>query len=105
MKLWSILPMKLSLLLIALIGIVSCATSKVVPVPDAKMVAKSGIEIEQLQRGHKIFTTQCTRCHEQRFPDQISDRDWHAVLPAMAWNAGLSKADEDAVKKYIKAAR
>lgn len=97
--------MKFLLPLLALIGIVGCASSKVVRVPDARMAAKSGVEIEQLKRGHEIFTNHCTRCHEQRIPQQMSEMDWHAVLPAMAWNAGLSKADEEAVKNYIKAAR
>ena len=97
--------MKFLLLLIALCGIVSCASSKRVPVPDVKMATKSPVDIEELKRGYEIFTTNCIRCHEQRTPDQISENNWHAVMPAMAWNAGLTKADEEAVMKYVMAAR
>jgi hypothetical protein len=38
-------------------------------------------------------------------PSEVSSADWHIVVPGMAWNAGISKADENAVLKYIMAAK
>ncbi len=48
---------------------------------------------------------QCSRCHEPMMPSEVSKDDWHIVTPGMAWNAGISEADEEAVLKYILAAR
>ena len=38
-------------------------------------------------------------------PDDITDEDWHVILPGMAWNAGMSQGDEEAVEAYIKAVK
>lgn len=48
---------------------------------------------------------QCARCHEPVMPERVSDKDWHLVVPGMAWNAGISGEDEDALMKYIMAAK
>lgn len=65
----------------------------------------SGYPLSKLQRGHEVYTSQCSRCHELKMPSKISSADWHIVVPGMAWNASISADDEDAVLKYILAAR
>ena len=97
--------MKFAIVLVSLAVVTGCASPKLVPKPNKRMAAKSGVELQELKRGHQIFTTTCIRCHEQRVPSKISDDRWHEVMPAMAWNAGLSKADQEAVEKYVMAAR
>ena len=69
------------------------------------MADKSGVSLEKLKLGHQVYSTQCARCHEPMMPSEVSTEDWHIVTPGMAWNAGISEADEDAVLKYILAAR
>ena len=85
--------------------VVSCAGPKQAPLPSADMAARSGKRLETLQRGHAVFLAQCTRCHEAKLPETISHEDWHLVVPGMAWNAGISKADEKAVLAYLLAAK
>jgi mono/diheme cytochrome c family protein len=80
-----------------------CATRTNIPIPDLKMANESGHDLASLQRGHQIYLTQCSRCHEAKMPSQISREDWHIVTPGMAWNAGISEADEAAVLNYIMA--
>ena len=82
-----------------------CAPAPVIPVPDAAMAAKSGEKLPFLQKGYGVYIAQCSRCHEPMMPSDISSDDWHIVTPGMAWNAGISEADEAAVLKYILAAR
>lgn len=84
---------------------VGCAAKTKIPAPTAEMVAESGESAETLKRGHLVYSTHCTRCHEPIMPSEISGTDWHVVVPGMAWNAGISEADENAVLKYIMAAR
>ena len=38
-------------------------------------------------------------------PKEVSEGDWHIVVPGMAWNAGIEPADEEAVLQYLLAAR
>lgn len=85
--------------------LVGCADKPSVPVPNAAMAERSGEDVAILNKGHAVYTTHCARCHEPMMPSEVSSEDWHVVVPGMAWNAGISEADEDAVLKYILAAR
>jgi orotidine-5'-phosphate decarboxylase len=69
------------------------------------MAEGSGYPLAKLQKGHEVYVNQCGRCHELKMPSKISGEDWHIVVPGMAWNAGISEDDEDAVLKYILSAR
>ncbi len=97
--------MKWVLTIIAVCVLVGCVAKTQIPVPDTAMAAESGQSLESLQRGHAVYVTQCGRCHEPIIPTKVSDVDWHVVVPGMAWNAGISKSDENAVMKYIHAVR
>lgn len=69
------------------------------------MAQGSGENLATLQRGHALFLSHCGRCHEPQMPASVSAADWHVVVPGMAWNAGLAKADEAAILKYLLAAQ
>ncbi|MFC7338939.1 hypothetical protein ACFQY0_17210 [Haloferula chungangensis] len=93
-------------LMLGFIGalLAACATERNGPsVPDEAMVDASGESAVTLQRGRAVYMSDCARCHDAKMPKEISSEDWHVILPGMAWNAGISKADEDAVEAYIKA--
>lgn len=96
---------KALLLAVVILGAYGCATKREIPVPDTAMATKSGEELLSLQVGYGVYMAQCSRCHEPMMPSEISGEDWHIVTPGMAWNAGISEADEAAVLKYILAAR
>jgi cytochrome c5 len=94
--------------MLGLIGavLVGCKTqSALPPLPDAAMAKVSGTSVETLQRGRAVYVSDCARCHEAMMPDDISTDDWHVVLPGMAWNSGISAADEEAVEAYIAAVK
>ncbi|QTN32725.1 cytochrome c [Akkermansiaceae bacterium] len=86
-------------------SLAACAPQERVPVPTAAMATRSGQELAALQKGYGVYMSQCARCHEPLMPSDVSSEDWHIVTPGMAWNAGISEADEQAVLKYILAAR
>ncbi|MEK6231900.1 MAG: cytochrome c [Luteolibacter sp.] len=91
--------------LAAVIALAGCAPSPQIPVPTAAMAAESSEDLAVLQKGYGVYMAQCSRCHEPMMPSEVSKDDWHIVTPGMAWNAGISEADEEAVLKYILAAR
>lgn len=83
----------------------SCAaTKKTAPIPDSAMAARSKVNVATLQRGHAVYLSNCGRCHEPVLPKDVSKKDWHVVAPGMAWNAGISAADEKALTAYLLAA-
>ena len=69
------------------------------------MANASGIPLETLRQGHGVYLTQCGSCHELVHPDRVKTSDWHLLVPGMCWNAGLTKADEALVLRYVLAAR
>ena len=95
-------------LLIASLVWAGCATNKyetLAPLPTPAMAEKSGQPLSTLEQGRIVFLAQCGRCHEHQFPDTVYTKDWHVVVPGMAWNAGISKSDEKAVLAYVLAAK
>ncbi len=69
------------------------------------MAAASGQPVERLEHGRAIYMGDCARCHVPLMPDRLDRDDWHVVVPGMAWNAGISEADEEALTAYLLAAR
>lgn len=72
--------------------------------PTPELAKLSGKPIEDLGKGHSIFMRQCMQCHEQRIPNEIPTKEWHVIVPGMAWNAGLSPEEERLVTDYVVAA-
>lgn len=90
---------------LCLFALAACVQQKSAPIPTAAMAAKSGEDLAVIQKGYGVYMAQCTRCHEPMMPSEVSKEDWHIVTPGMAWNAGISEQEEEAVLKYILAAR
>ena len=91
--------------LAGMVGVAGCARQIEPPAPTARMAMVSSADLATLQRGHAVFLNHCGRCHEYEMPDEVSGEDWHVVVPGMAWNAGISAADEAALLSYVIAAR
>ncbi|MGB2266742.1 MAG: c-type cytochrome [Akkermansiaceae bacterium] len=71
------------------------------PVPDAQLARSSGKPLDELGRGYALAQVHCAQCHEFKLPKDMQVEEWHTIVPGMAWNAGLSKEDEDAVLSYL----
>lgn len=75
------------------------------PVPDTAMAIRSNTSLDTLQTGHGVYMRKCGECHTHLLPDEISSKDWHIVVPGMAWNAGITPVEEKALLEYIIAAK
>lgn len=95
------------LLMLGVAGVlVGCAAKPgLPPEPGVGMAASSGTDLAILEKGHQVYLANCMRCHEPMMPKEVSQADWHLVVPGMSWNAGISEADEEALTAYILAAR
>jgi cytochrome c5 len=79
--------------------------SKDAPIPNEAMAKSSKVSLETLQTGHGVYMRKCGECHTHLLPNEVSNADWHIVVPGMAWNAGITPADEKALLKYLIAAK
>jgi hypothetical protein len=68
------------------------------------MALRSKTSLDTLQTGHGVYMRKCGECHVHLLPDEITSKDWHVILPGMAWNAGIEPAEEKALLKYLIAA-
>lgn len=92
-------------IMVPVLALAGCVSTPAPPVPDEAMAATSRVKLETLAKGHEVYMSECTRCHEAWMPANISSEDWHVVVPGMAWNANISATDEEALLAYIMAAR
>lgn len=76
-----------------------------IPVADEAMAARTGVPLSDLRKGNAVYLAQCGRCHELIPPASLKTDDWHLVMPGMCWNAGLTRADEALITKYVLAAK
>ena len=75
------------------------------PFPTKAMAKKSGFSYNDVVQGHSVYMRKCGECHTHQLPDDIPAKDWHLIVPGMAWNSGIEKSDEDALLKYLLAAK
>lgn len=87
-------------------GLAACApgVSKA-PAVTAAMAERGKVPLESLKQGRVIYLAQCGRCHDLVPPAAVKTEDWHLVMPGMCWNAGLTRADEALVTRYVLAAQ
>lgn len=98
---------KFNLFIIAIAGFVAC-TPKASPsktnelIPTASNV-KTGTNT--IQAGQTIFTTQCTRCHENKYDyiSQHSYEDNRSILASMVQKARLNTTEIEQVSAYVHA--
>ncbi|MGJ8642573.1 MAG: c-type cytochrome [Luteolibacter sp.] len=79
--------------------------SESAPLPDANMATRSGNSLGTLETGHGVYMRKCGECHTHLLPDQVTSDSWHAIVPGMAWNAGIEPAEEEALLAYMLAAK
>lgn len=92
--------------IVTLFAVVACTynSSGENGAPTRAMALATNSDLREIGEGHAIYMRQCSQCHEAKLPATIPSKAWHVIVPGMAWNAGLSKAEEDKVHSYIMAA-
>lgn len=76
----------------------------IAPPPTEAMAASIGEPLDHIGMGHSLFHRKCLECHEPKIPNDPNAANWHPIMEGMAWNAGLSDAEERAVLSYLHAA-
>lgn len=88
---------------------IGCQSSPNTAFPAAQALAgaKAGqsADISTLERGRKIYTTNCTECHVARSVAHYTPAQWRHYVEIMAPRAGLTPPDRAALETYLIAAR
>ena len=108
MNLWSARLAGLGAICLLMNG--GCETSPNTAFPTATAVTAHGgagqsADIATLERGRKIYTTNCTECHVARPIANYSVTRWQHYVEIMAPRAGLKPSDQAALEAYVIAAR
>jgi cytochrome c len=97
--------------------IVGCFASKSTVVdpeaPDPQEIVNNavskfpGYTLAEFNQGESLYETKCTLCHTAKTPQNFTEEQWSKLVPGMAAKAnnkkaaGLTKADEDLIYKYV----
>jgi hypothetical protein len=97
----------LSLILIAgLAFLYQCKPAKVLMSPtqtDLSVAQKlfPDISLNDLTKGHELYTTKCTKCHGAKNPANFTAEEWPKILSKMAPKAKLSDEEKTLVNQYF----
>jgi mono/diheme cytochrome c family protein len=71
---------------------------------DPAAGAKSGAGVADLDAGRRIYTTQCTACHQPQPIGRYGADEWPRILAVMTVRAKLDATGREQVRAYILAA-
>jgi hypothetical protein len=86
--------------------IAACGMVYTPPRPTSVMLDVSVSQAAELDRGYLLHQQNCAKCHAFENPAKYTPEDLaQRIMPMMARKAKLSPVDEQAVLKYLLAAR
>jgi hypothetical protein len=99
------MTMKKYIYFTAVIFVFSCRPLLLID-PGQKDIARAdekfpGTTLEDLQKGKKIFESNCNKCHSLKMPFRVTEERIYKVLPVMAKRAKLDAKEEDLVLRYL----
>ena len=89
------------------ISLSSCGSTSsvngVAPAPTERMARVSGVKLDTLNVGYRVYQNKCISCHTNDVPRAIPDRIWHP--PSMGLNLYHTHTAEEryGVLEYLKA--
>lgn len=68
---------------------------------NAIQMRNPGTTLEQLTKGHSIYTGECSGCHRVFSVYDYTAESWPAIIDRMARKAGITEVQKDALSRYI----
>ena len=92
-------------ILVVLITIVACSSTKDVytPVPETE-VADSDQEFIMEKSGAQLWGEVCNRCHIAPSPADYNDTDWETINLHMRVRANLTEKESNKILEFLKSA-
>jgi hypothetical protein len=64
---------------------------------------KTGVSLDTLALGRKIYVNNCSSCHNLFKPEQFTIKKWEQEMPTMEKKAKISDHEATLIMKYISA--
>lgn len=92
-------------ILVVLITIVACSSTKEVytPVPETEVV-DSDEEFKLEKSGAQLWGEVCNRCHIAPSPSDYNDTDWETISLHMRVRANLTEKESNKILEFLKSA-
>ena len=92
-------------ILVVLITIVACTSTKDVytPIPETE-VAGSDQEFKMEKSGAQLWGEVCNRCHITPSPSDYNDTDWETISLHMRVRANLTEKESNKILEFLKSA-
>lgn len=105
--------MKTALFTLVLIGIVlftvQCSSVKLTSPAETDLESAKkmypNITLDELKKGHEVYTTKCNRCHGLKNPTTYSSEQWTKIIGSMAPKAKLDENQKNLLTQYLMYAR
>ncbi|MBL7911333.1 MAG: hypothetical protein JNJ41_09795 [Bacteroidia bacterium] len=68
---------------------------------NAIQMRNPGTTLEQLTKGHSIYTGECSSCHRVFSVYDYTQEAWPGIIDRMALKAGITNDQKDALSRYI----
>ena len=85
----------------ALLAGASAGCGGALPVVTAGDAARSGVALDELQRGRSLVGAKCSGCHRTPLPADHQTGDWPRMLDEMSERASLDRGQRDAIQRYL----
>ena len=85
--------------LILVIAVLACSPGLYVPtLADSQ---KSGVSVDSLMIGRKLYVRKCGSCHNLYRSEQFTRKEWYNVMPDMQKEANINKDQKEMILKYL----
>lgn len=102
--------MKKTLIICSMVVLAACTVKLATPMQtDADRGSKkfSGLTLDDLSQGKKLFEEKCTQCHGLKRPSKFSEDQWKKIIPGMAkraeknHKAEIDSKSQDLILKFL----
>jgi len=85
----------------ALLAGAAAGCAGALPAVTAGDASRSGVALDELQRGRSLVGAKCSGCHRTPLPADHHTADWPRMLDEMSERANLDRAQRDAIQRYL----
>lgn len=92
-----------TVLFITIIVVLIIACSRALYMPTLADAQKTGVSIDSLSLGRKLYINDCGSCHSLYQPERFTKKDWGVIMTAMQKKAKCSDQETAIIMNYINA--
>jgi hypothetical protein len=89
----------IAIVLISIVLIYKCGTA--LYIPSSVDAQKTGIPLDTLILGRKMYVNSCGSCHILSLPEQYTKSQWRVHLDSMQLRSDINDQQKEVILKYL----